>query len=315
MFEVKDIGVMTPNMRFENVPGTGTTATITIRGISQADLLITGDPSVGVYIDGIYNARIIGANFNLLDVERVEVLKGPQGTLYGKNTPAGALLVHSKKPDGSFGGFAKAVIGEDGRTDAMGALQFPILGETLSFRLAVQSEHHDAYIDNKGSSIPQSTRGIAPILSTGDARDDSNQGFRGTLRWLPNDSSEVIARSYFFRQRGNVSNPHILSATDPAIAGTTVDLSFIDPVVHAQIAAMSDNETTFLNFAGREDVTFDGGSLEASYDLTEDMTLKYLGGYRAYTVRRAVDSDGTPFPLFETRPDMPTREKSRQASH
>ncbi|HWU04642.1 MAG TPA: TonB-dependent receptor, partial [Novosphingobium sp.] len=88
-----------PNTNIVQGRGSSSSANFFIRGIGQPDALGTFDPAVGVYVDGVYLSRIQGALLNLFDVERVEVLRGPQGTLYGKNTIGGAVNVVSRKPD------------------------------------------------------------------------------------------------------------------------------------------------------------------------------------------------------------------------
>ncbi|MEL0212418.1 MAG: TonB-dependent receptor plug domain-containing protein, partial [Novosphingobium sp.] len=88
-----------PNVNIVQGRGSASSANFYIRGIGQPDALQTFDPAVGVYVDGVYLSRIQGALLNLFDVQRVEVLRGPQGTLYGKNTIGGAVNVVSKKPD------------------------------------------------------------------------------------------------------------------------------------------------------------------------------------------------------------------------
>jgi iron complex outermembrane receptor protein len=196
----KGIGRITPNVRFENVPGTGTTATVTIRGVSQADLLITGDPSVGIYTDGVYNARLVGGNFAFFDVERVEILKGPQGTLYGKNTPAGAINVWSRRPDGSLGGSAKVTYGSDQRYAFEGAASFPILGEQLSGRVAFLSLEDDGYVDVHNAA--------GFTTNVGDESADQNgRGGRLSLLWNATDGLEIVGQGYRYRERRHAGFP------------------------------------------------------------------------------------------------------------
>ena len=97
---IADIGNSVSNMEFDSlspISGSSNTPNINIRGIGTTDFLLTIDPSVGVYVDGIYVARSVGGLFDLLDLEQVEVLKGPQGTLFGRNTTAGAVLLTTRK--------------------------------------------------------------------------------------------------------------------------------------------------------------------------------------------------------------------------
>jgi len=89
----------------------GPSISASIRGIGQIDFSPLLEPGVGIYIDDVYYPRMIGANFELLDVERVEILRGPQGTLTGRNSEGGAIRFISKKPDGTLGGFAQASYG------------------------------------------------------------------------------------------------------------------------------------------------------------------------------------------------------------
>ena len=91
-----------PNLNIVQGRGSSNATNIYIRGIGQPDALQTFDPSVGVYVDGVYFSRIRGTQFDLLDLQRVEVLRGPQGTLYGKNTIGGALSFVTRRPGDQF---------------------------------------------------------------------------------------------------------------------------------------------------------------------------------------------------------------------
>jgi len=99
---ISEIESFTPNLTFRNtaaIAATSSAASIYIRGIGQQDWALATDPGVGMYVDGVYVARSIGAVLDMLEVERVEVLKGPQGTLFGRNTIGGAISITTKKPD------------------------------------------------------------------------------------------------------------------------------------------------------------------------------------------------------------------------
>jgi iron complex outermembrane receptor protein len=104
-----------PNMNLVQGRGSASSANIYIRGIGQPDALQTFDPGVGVYVDGVYLSRIQGALMSLHDVERIEVLRGPQGTLYGKNTIGGAVNVVTRRPDGESAGEVQLLAGDYGK--------------------------------------------------------------------------------------------------------------------------------------------------------------------------------------------------------
>ncbi len=96
--QVSDLGNFTPGLVLRQAQSTPTALTIALRGQVQTDILVTLDPSVGTYVDGVYWARAYGLNSNLLDISSVQVLKGPQGTLFGRNTTGGALLFNTNDP-------------------------------------------------------------------------------------------------------------------------------------------------------------------------------------------------------------------------
>ncbi|MBT0669186.1 TonB-dependent receptor [Novosphingobium profundi] len=123
----------------------GPSISASIRGMGQIDFNPLLEPGVGLYIDDVYFPRLTGANFELVDVERVEVLRGPQGTLTGRNSEGGAIRYISKKPDGTWGGYGEATYGSRDRVNLRGALQFPIAGD-LSGRVSGAYGRQDGYV-------------------------------------------------------------------------------------------------------------------------------------------------------------------------
>ena len=116
-----------------------------IRGIGQNDFAFNLEPGVGVYLDGVYLARTIGANVDLLDIDRVEVLRGPQGTLFGRNTIGGALNILTKRPADEFSYDLELTGGEYNRIDAHGTVDIPIIKGTLLSSLALSTRNRDGY--------------------------------------------------------------------------------------------------------------------------------------------------------------------------
>src|SRR5690554_7853238 len=106
-----------PNMNIVQGRGSSNSVNVFIRGIGQPDALQTFDPGVGMYVDDVYYSRINGALFSLFDVQQVEVLRGPQGTLYGKNSTGGAIKVTTRNPFDDTGGSVEFGVGSFGRTD------------------------------------------------------------------------------------------------------------------------------------------------------------------------------------------------------
>ena len=124
-----------PNIVFNTsspISGTRSSASVFIRGVGQTDFTLTTDPGVGIYLDGVYIARSIGSVLDILDVDRVEVLRGPQGTLFGRNTIGGAISLTSRKPGNTFSGNASVTTGSYERFNAKVSADIPITETLLS---------------------------------------------------------------------------------------------------------------------------------------------------------------------------------------
>jgi outer membrane receptor protein involved in Fe transport len=148
--DLHGVAEATPNMQLTtsgNGSGGSSFAQVFIRGVGQADFIITKDPAVGIYVDGVYLARAPGALLELMDIERVEVLRGPQGTLFGKNTAGGAISVITKQPDGNFSGAAELRTGAYGQRDITGSFQAPLVEDRLFLRVSGMSLHRDGYYE------------------------------------------------------------------------------------------------------------------------------------------------------------------------
>jgi iron complex outermembrane receptor protein len=136
-----------PNLNIVQGRGSAASANIFIRGIGQPDALQTFDPAVGVYVDGVYLSRIQGALLNLGDVERIEVLRGPQGTLYGKNTIGGAVSIVSRKPDfNTFKASGSALYGSYNQILLNGYVSAPLVGDKVALSIAGQYDKRDGLV-------------------------------------------------------------------------------------------------------------------------------------------------------------------------
>jgi iron complex outermembrane receptor protein len=230
---VTEIGAFVPNAVIQPLgAGWGATMAAFIRGVGLGDNILSFEPGVPIYVDDVYVGRPQGAMFDLLDLERVEVLRGPQGTLFGKNAIGGTVRLISKKPDGSGGGSLSVTAGNYHRLEARGSANFTLVDDRVFARLSFSSKKADGWFDvldyvcvhgpgslgTGGTGLPPSPafpNGVPPIHlnsavapGTGcvaDTLNDENvQSGRVALRFVINDISDfnLIADLTSQRQKG-----------------------------------------------------------------------------------------------------------------
>ncbi|MEH6550853.1 MAG: TonB-dependent receptor [Pseudomonadales bacterium] len=146
--DIGDVSQYTPNVQIAESPGGSTGATIAIRGSVTVNPVVTIDTNVGVYMDGVYIAKNVGGLFDVAELERIEILRGPQGTLYGKNTVGGAVNLVASKPSEEFGGNVRLGAGNYNYTDVYASIDTGTFGEKFKLNLAVSKRERDGFYDN-----------------------------------------------------------------------------------------------------------------------------------------------------------------------
>jgi iron complex outermembrane receptor protein len=182
---------ITPNVTLDaSTPFSGSSAVLgaTIRGIGSSDFAFNIDPAVGVYLDGVYLGRSIGANQDLLDVERIEVLKGPQGTLFGRNTIGGAISIVTRNPGDEFRLTGDVTIGSYERMQVRGMVEVPIttaLSSSLAFGMLKRDGYQKRvdYPGDAGAYTPWEKFPAAGYESGDSQGGDDTWSLRGKLRW------------------------------------------------------------------------------------------------------------------------------------
>ncbi|HEY8352879.1 MAG TPA: TonB-dependent receptor plug domain-containing protein, partial [Sphingomonadales bacterium] len=142
-----DLGRFVPNLITMNNTGAGTANAFYLRGLGNTESIPTFDPPVGTYVDDIYLSRQNANNINLFDVERVEVLRGPQGTLFGRNTTGGAVNVIMRDPGEEFGGYAEVGYGRYDKMMVRGSFDVPFT-EKFAIKLSGYWQDDDGYVKN-----------------------------------------------------------------------------------------------------------------------------------------------------------------------
>ncbi|MEM9839259.1 MAG: TonB-dependent receptor [Pseudomonadota bacterium] len=144
VLNVSDLQYQVPNISIAAGTGTANSARIFLRGVGEDESRGAVDPAVGVYVDGIYIGRQVGSLFDLVDLERIEVLRGPQGTLYGRNTNGGAIKLISKRPEMENSAEFRTIVGNEGRLDLRATGNFA-LGENTAVRATAFSRQRDGF--------------------------------------------------------------------------------------------------------------------------------------------------------------------------
>lgn len=289
--DVAALNGMVPNLRLASSPGNANGATINIRGSVTINPALTMEPTVGLYLDGIYIGKNVGGVFDIADLERVEVLRGPQGTLYGKNTLGGAINLITKKPSGEFGGELKASVGNYDYSSVRATIDTPSVGTTgegigkLSAKLAFITSNRAGFVDNVASSQP----GALPPSGKDFGNLHSHAG-RAALRWQPIDAVDVLY-SYDFSRSDQ--RPRFYQLTRNVIPA-------LDPFTSTHRLSKGSED------AGRDDNAYvDGHGLTISWDAGTlgalgDVTFKSLTGHRQIRANDDLDWDASPYPFLET---------------
>jgi iron complex outermembrane recepter protein len=193
IFDLTGISINTPNFSFtEFAPG----QTIPVmRGIGSADDGAGLDNSIAIFLDGVYIGRGAGNNFEMFDLERVEVVRGPQGTLFGRNAIGGAVLVKTSKPSEEFEGKVALTAGNYGTFRAQGFVSGP-LSESVRGKLVASTRQHDGYVDNV-------------VLGT-ELQDEDNVSVRGQLLWVGDSSEWLLSADYAEDDRADMGRTPIV---------------------------------------------------------------------------------------------------------
>ncbi len=166
---VEDIGLVIPNAYFRrNASNFGPNNTIGLRGLNQVDFSYAFEPTVGVYIDDVYHSTITGSDMDLIDLERVEVLRGPQGTLFGKNSIGGAIRLISKAPQGDDTGLVSLTVGDFDRLDLKAIGDFALVPDKLFLRAVGVTKEQEGYGASLDFTCEMIRRGTPHLAGIGD---------------------------------------------------------------------------------------------------------------------------------------------------
>lgn len=264
---VQDIVARTPGFGFDTYPQSE--PRLSIRGVGSSSRGAGGDPSTAVFIDEIYYGRPAAITFETYDVERVEVLKGPQGTLFGRNVAGGAVSVITRPPAlDNFEAAAEASYGNYDRVDVAGFVNAP-LSEGSAMRLTGTYRRHDGYVDR-----------VSDGQKIGELDDLDSKYARLQYLIEPAENFRLNLKADYLRERGGgPGNRVILDLGDGGLSGL--------------FAPTSERNENAATFHGQQDRETKGIRAEAEWDLPF-ASLRYLGSYRELEYTSYYDFDGAP---------------------
>jgi iron complex outermembrane receptor protein len=266
-----DIGKTVPNLDVQRQFGSASAPIFYLRGVSTGSLKFETDAGIGLYIDGIYLGRPAGTAFDLADVERVEVLRGPQGTLFGRNSTGGAINFVTAAPSGEFGVKASGTVGNYDRYKGQVTVNLPALGP-ISARISYLHDQNTGYVDNLTPG--RTFKFAAPFETVRSAKSFGAENTDAISLALRLDLGAFKA-DYKFDYTDKVSTQlgtQVLSAFNPGFLPGTTGV-FVGGTTE-RLNALA------LDFTTPSKLKIQGHSLTLAYDMSDEITLKSISGYR-----------------------------------
>ncbi|RJX69122.1 TonB-dependent receptor [Tsuneonella suprasediminis] len=286
---VADLSSVVPSLHVTGgSAGSASNAQFFIRGVGQSDFLPTADPAVGVYIDGVYIARTTGNLFDLADVAQIEVLRGPQGTLFGKNTSGGAISVTTKRPTNDFSAVVEGTLGNYWRRDIKGAVSGALIRDQLGASLTAVSRNEDGWGYNRYLD-----RHVGNI---------NMQSVRGSLNYFGSSAFDYYLTADYTRRRER-SRPFAIVGIYPSGTRDLYQRRVVDsqyPGLSYTSALMADDpHEVYTGGPDANDLDVGGVSGIGTWKVSPDFSIKSITAFRAQRALTQVDYDGSPLPIAD----------------
>ena len=297
---IDTLGSVAPNVKFERAPSSKTISQISIRGSVTINPAITWEPAVGLYMDGVYIAKAQGSIFDVADLERVEILRGPQGTLYGRNALAGAVNLITKKPKGELAGSAEVSYGNYNAWKAKASLDLPQMG-IFSAKVSGQMSKRDGLVQITANPFPAAFLAGKPSLSQIDTVDS-----KSALIQVRAQLSDTVTADYSFDYNKQKQLPPFAQLLRVNRNGDPRDI--FDPKSPSYIGVAPLN--LYANPNRVTTASVDGAAYERSrayghaLTLTADLgsaELKSITSYRNLAWADGLDLDGSPLNIAFTQ--------------
>jgi iron complex outermembrane receptor protein len=297
-----------PNVNLRETGGAfGPGMSASIRGIGQGDFDPALEPGVGVYIDDVYYSSLTGSNFDLLDLDRVEIARGPQGVLGGRNSEGGSIRLFSTKPKGDGSGSLRATFGSRNLLDVRAVGDFAVT-DTLSARISAVSKKQDGYVTRLDYGCLHPTSGVPAQVQLADCKMGTEGGKdysagRVALRWLASDDLELnfsadmtvdnseTAAVTLLQVNTAASGAAAIAAAGPALSTGYVPSS---PFVSYATFMGKGADGRTIAWAPTTHTKVWGTNLTADWKLADKLSLKSITAYREFDSRWVEDNDASP---------------------
>jgi iron complex outermembrane receptor protein len=308
-----DIAYTVPNASFRPAQQAyGNTLTAYIRGIGQYDFNFAFEPGVGIYVDDVYYPTVMSSQFDLLDLERVEVSRGPQGTLDGRGSIGGAVHYVSKPPKGDNTGFIEGTVGDFNRVDLRGSYDFALVADKVFARITGMSKKADGYQDRidfacafpaLSGTLPATTHNRDQNCKLGTLGGTDVSGARAQFRFVASDAVEFGVSVDYQRDDSEARPDSLLTIIPPAGSGWD-NLMFATYGVHYDARFLPPNHrTTYdtfadpytgLSFPPKTALEQKGVSATMDWRLQDNLSAKLIVAYRKWNGEFSTDQDGSP---------------------
>ncbi len=298
---IQQITALAPSFSSSQAQLASGSVVLRVRGVGTTSNNIGFESAVGIFIDGAYQSRPGVALGEFVDVERVEVLRGPQGTLFGRNTSAGALNVTNVRPDVTeFGGFVNAGYGNFNEISVQGAINAPIVKDTLAVRLTGAYRQRDGFldvVDRTGAKIGE-TNDVDQWLVRGQLGWDTESGLRGRIIADYSKSKSSCCGAIELYQSPLVTNGVYAAVGAGANGGNGQPVVSTSRDDQGAFERAMDNRIVSANFAPRADIDNYGVTGELEFPVSDSADLIFIGSYRKYESFENYDSDFTALDIF-----------------
>ncbi len=276
-----------PGFSVQTAQSSGQNTSLRLRGVGTTGNNLGFEGAVGIFIDGVYRSRAGASLGDFPDVERIEILRGPQGTLFGKNTTAGAVSIITKKPKmDEYEAELQATFGNFDRQQVRGVVNFPILDGVLAGRISADYSRRDGY-------------SVDILDATDDINDRDRYNIRGQLLWTPTPDIEVRVIGNYFAANESCCGPTQFSDDGLLVAGANAGaFAPLIPGPVANPASTRNGNFSSSDFPVSERQEDRNGQIDVTWDFAENISFFNSISYQRYDIGGTNDVDFTRFDFF-----------------